>query len=70
VDEFLDFWHSTMHPNTIKLVQNKLMYKVSFMDPPPPPGRQKGPSRTSGDQLEKGERNRQNMKENRGKEKI
>jgi hypothetical protein len=28
VDEFLDFWQSSMNPNTIKLVQNKLMYKV------------------------------------------
>ena len=28
IDEYLDFWQSTLHPNVIKLVQNKLMYKV------------------------------------------
>ena len=28
IDEYLDFWQSTFHPNVIKLVQNKLMYKV------------------------------------------
>ena len=31
IDEFLDFWQSTFHPSVIKLVQNKLMYKVLFL---------------------------------------
>ena len=33
VDEFLDFWQSTLNPVALKLVQNKLMWKVRiFLD--------------------------------------
>ena len=28
IDEYLDFWQSTLHPTAIKLVQNTMMYKV------------------------------------------
>ena len=28
IDEFLDNWQSSLHPNTVKLLQNQLMYKV------------------------------------------
>ena len=28
IDEFLDFWQSTIHPNVVTLTQNKLMFKV------------------------------------------
>ena len=28
VDEFLDFWQSSFNPVALKLVQNKLMWKV------------------------------------------
>ena len=28
VDEFLDYWQSTLHPNVIRLTQNKLLFKV------------------------------------------
>jgi len=30
VDEFLDFWQSTLNPAALKLVQNKLMWKLFF----------------------------------------
>merc|ERR1711963_1334628 len=30
VDEFLDFWQSTLNPVALKLVQNKLMWKLFF----------------------------------------
>merc|ERR1712240_728253 len=29
-DEFLDFWQSTLNPVALKLVQNKLMWKLFF----------------------------------------
>ena len=29
VDEFLDFWQSTLNPAALKFAQNKLGYKVS-----------------------------------------
>ena len=28
IDEFLDFWQSTLHPTVVTLLQNKLMFKV------------------------------------------
>ena len=28
IDELLDHWQSTIHPNVIRLTQNKLFYKV------------------------------------------
>ena len=31
VDEFLDFWQSTLNPVALRLVQNKLMWKVNFV---------------------------------------
>merc|ERR1712183_1038283 len=30
VDEFLDFWQSTLNPVALRLVQNKLMWKLFF----------------------------------------
>ena len=30
VDEFLDFWQSTLNPAALALVQNVLMYKLFF----------------------------------------
>jgi hypothetical protein len=30
VDEFLDFWQSTLNPTAMSLVQNTLMYKLFF----------------------------------------
>jgi len=30
VDEFLDYWQSTLHPNVIRLTQNKLLFKMVF----------------------------------------
>ena len=36
IDEFLDNWQSSLHPNTVKLLQNQLMYKVRiFVNPTP-----------------------------------
>ena len=28
IDEYLDYWQSSLHPTAIRLLQNKLMYKV------------------------------------------
>ena len=28
IDEYLDFWQSTVHPTALKYMQNSMMYKV------------------------------------------
>merc|ERR1712088_877611 len=30
IDEYLDFWQSSVHPTAVKVLQNKLMYKMVF----------------------------------------
>ena len=35
IDEYLDYWQSTLHPTAVKLLQNKLMYKLVFRKPQP-----------------------------------
>ena len=31
IDEYLDFWQSSVHPTAVKLLQNQMMYKVSLL---------------------------------------
>ena len=31
IDEYLDYWHSNMHPTALKLLQNQMMYKVCLL---------------------------------------
>jgi len=35
IDEYLDYWQSTLHPTAVKLLQNKVMYKLVFRKPQP-----------------------------------